>query len=83
MIIRSAKVPLIALVGIADDVFLRARRVENGLPFDAGREARAAAAAKAGLGHLGDDIGRRQGHGAFQALQPVMGPVVARATADR
>ena len=39
----------VALVGVADDVFLRsALRLRDGLPLDAGREAGAAAAAQAG-----------------------------------
>ena len=37
----------VAFVGIADDVFAVACGIENGLPLDAGREARAAASAKA------------------------------------
>ena len=37
----------VALVGIADDIFAVACVVGDGLPFDAGREARAAAAAQA------------------------------------
>ena len=39
----------VALVGVADDVFLRAGVVGDGPPLDAGREAGAAAAAQAGL----------------------------------
>ena len=47
----------IALVRVADDVAAVGRRVGDGLPFDAGRKARAAAPAQARLRHLGD--GRR------------------------
>src|SRR5690606_11774305 len=40
---------------IADDVFLRAGRVGDGLPLDPRRKARAAPAAQAGLGDFLDD----------------------------
>src|SRR5260370_4489619 len=46
----------IALVGVADEIFRGCWRVGRGLPLDAGGEARAAAAAEAGFGDLGDDI---------------------------
>ena len=39
----------VALVGVADDEFSSARRIEHGLPFDPGRKARAAAPAQAGV----------------------------------
>ena len=45
----------ITLVRVADDVFLRGRRSENSLPFDAGRERRAAPAAQAGRGDARHD----------------------------
>ena len=45
----------VALVGITDDVLLVAGLVVGGLPLHAGGEARAAAAAQAGLLHLLDD----------------------------
>ena len=48
----------IAFVGIADDVFEIARRIGDRLPFDAGREAGAAAAAQPRLRDFGHD-GRR------------------------
>ncbi len=54
---RSANVAAVALVGVADDVLLVGRRIVDGLPLDAGREARAAATAQAGLGDDVDDTG--------------------------
>ena len=47
----------VALVGIAADIFLVGRGVVDGLPFDAGREAGAAAAAQAGFGDGRHDLG--------------------------
>ena len=55
MIMRSAKVPEIAFVGVADDIFLLRRGVGDGAPFDAGGEACAAATAQARGDHLLDD----------------------------
>ncbi len=46
----------IAFVGVADDVFLVGLSAEHGLPLDAGRECRAAAAAQAGVGDGRDDL---------------------------
>jgi hypothetical protein len=45
----------VALVGIADDVLLRADRLRHRPPLDPGREAGAAAAAQARLHDLFDD----------------------------
>ena len=45
----------VALVGVADDVFLLGRGLRDGAPFDAGRETGAAAAAQARLRDLFDD----------------------------
>ncbi len=45
----------VALVGVADDVFLCGAGLRHGLPFDAGREAGAAAATQSGLEDLLDD----------------------------
>ena len=59
----------VALVGVADDVFALGRRIEHRLPLDAGREARAAAAAQAGFGDLLDDVGGRHGDRVLQALE--------------
>ena len=72
----------VAFVGVADDVFLLGRGVGDGLPLDAGREARAAAAAQARLGHRVDDAGgaerqRCSGRDSRRA------PDSRRATADR
>ena len=46
----------VAFVGVADDVFLVARRLEHGAPLDAGGETRAAAPAQARIGDLLDDL---------------------------
>ena len=51
----------VALVGVAADIFLVRLRVMHRLPLDAGGEARAAAAAQARLGDLGDDGRARHG----------------------
>ncbi len=76
MIMRSAKVALSPLVGIADDVFLARLGVEHGVPLDACREARTAAAAQAAVGHFLDDVGGVHGKCGTQALQPAMGFIV-------
>eukprot|EP00043_Microstomoeca_roanoka_P029775 m.23134 g.23134 ORF g.23134 m.23134 type:complete len:587 (+) comp9442_c0_seq1:1952-3712(+) len=62
----------VALVGIADDVFLRTGGVMHRLPLDAGGEARAAPAAQARIGDFLHDLGGRHRQRAFQAFQPVM-----------
>ncbi|MPM40239.1 hypothetical protein SDC9_86879 [bioreactor metagenome] len=49
----------VALVGVADDIFLRARRLLAEAPLHACREPAAAAAAESGLLHLFDDLLRR------------------------
>ena len=66
----------VALVGIADDVFLRRLGGHHGLPLDARREARAAAAPKAGIGDRLDDGGRGHLERLAQALQTAMRFVV-------
>ena len=66
----------IALVGIADDVFLFRPGVVDGLPFDSGREAGAAAAAQAGFPDLLDDLSAGERQRFFQTLQPVMSAVI-------
>jgi hypothetical protein len=70
----------IALVGIADDVFLRCRGGAHGLPLDAGRKGGATAAAQARLGHGADDFGRRHGPCAAQALAAAARDVVGQRT---
>jgi hypothetical protein len=47
----------VALVRIADHVFLRRLQRRHGFPFDAGRKGRAAAAAQAGIQHLLHHLG--------------------------
>ena len=64
----------IAFVGIADDVLPVGRRVGDRLPLDAGRKARAAAAAQARLGDLFDG---RRGTEAPRPLQPAPSAVGA------
>ena len=66
----------VAFVGVADDVFAIRRRVGDGLPLDAGREARAAAAAQARLRDLLDGGHSAQAPGAFQAAIAAMGAIV-------
>ena len=48
----------VAFIGVAGDVFLGALEIVHRLPLDAGREAGAATAAKAGRRHFGDDVDR-------------------------
>ena len=76
MIMRSAKVPEIAFVGVADDVFLLRRGLGDGPPFDAGGEASAAAAAQSGIHHLLYDRFGPDGEGFLQSLVAAMGLVV-------
>ena len=66
----------VAFVGVADDVFLFGAGLRHGLPFYAGREAGAAAAAQPGRGDVGEDGVRRQRQRARQALVAVMGAVI-------
>ncbi len=73
MIMRSANV-----VGVADNIFAVRRRVGDGLPFDAGRETGAAAPAKPGFRHFGDDRGGLDLEGAFEPLPAVMRGVVGK-----
>src|SRR3546814_3513754 len=49
----------VALIGIADDIFGGARRIEHGLPLDPGRKACAAAPAQAACLDRVDDLLRR------------------------
>ena len=56
----------IALIGIADDVFLRPLGPQYRLPLDSGREGGPAAAAKTGGGDSGHDLRRRQVQGRLQ-----------------
>jgi hypothetical protein len=67
----------VAFVGIADDVFLFGLCAQHGLPLDAGREPRAPAAAQAGFGDMGHDVGRRKAECGFQPLEAIGGAVVA------
>jgi hypothetical protein len=60
----------VALVGVADDVFVAGLRVVHGLPLDAGREARAAAPAQAGGGDLLDDVGGAMATAFSRPLSP-------------
>ncbi len=66
----------VALIGIADDVFLRRLRLEHRLPFDAGRKSCAATPAKARLGDFCNDPGPVHLNGATQAHKPTMRLVI-------
>ena len=66
----------VALVGVANHVFLRGARCRHRPPLDAGREAGAAAAAQARGHHLLDDRRRRHRQRLPQALQPAMRLVI-------
>jgi len=66
----------IAFVGIADDVFRLARRLQHGLPFDAGGETRAAAAAQTRLRDFVDDGSAGHSERVGQAAEAAMGLVV-------
>ncbi len=70
----------VAFVGVADDVFLLGRRLGHRAPLDAGGEAGAAAAAKAGGEHFLDDRLRPGRDGLLQAFIAAMGPVVLDGT---
>ena len=74
----------VALVGIADDVFLRSpAALRDRPPLDAGRKAGAAAAAQAGLHHLLDDRRRARARARAPARRSRHGAVVRRSRADR
>ena len=66
----------VALVGIADNVFLRAGRLRHRAPLDAGREAGAAAAAQARLHHFLDDGVWANRKGFRQSLAAAMRAVI-------
>jgi len=66
----------VALVGVADDVFLFRLRAGDRAPLDARREACAAAAAQAGGHNLLDRRLGTQRQGAGQPREPAMAPVV-------
>ena len=66
----------VALVGIADDVFVRPGRGEHRFPLDARGKSRTAAAAKAGGLHPRHDLCGGEGERRLQPLQPPMGAIV-------
>ncbi len=66
----------VAFVRIADDVLLAGRRVQHGLPLNAGRERRAAPPAQPGLRYRFDDGSRRQLERAAQPAVAAVGFVV-------
>jgi hypothetical protein len=68
----------VAFVGVADDIFAVRRRVRDGLPFDSGRETGAAAPAKPGFRHFGDDRRGLDFEGAFEPLPAVMRGVIGK-----
>ena len=72
------KGPAIALVGVADHVFLRRLGLGHGAPFDAGGESGAAAAAQARLHDLLDDrfsAGRKR---AFESLVAAVRAIIGQ-----
>ena len=73
---RSAKVPLSPSSALQTMYFGRAAGLRHGPPFDAGREAGAAAAAQARLDHLGDDRFRTERQRALEALVAAMRAVI-------
>ena len=73
----------VALVGVAADELQLVDAVEHRLPLDAGGEARAAAAAQAGVGDLGDDLGRGNLQCANQSDETAVTRGSRRATAGR
>ena len=62
------KAARLALVGIADDGFGRARGLGDGLPLLAGGKARAAPAGKLAVGNEGHQFGWFPGEGLLQCL---------------
>ena len=66
----------VALVGVADDIFLCGGRRRGGPPLDAGREAGAAAAAQTGGENLLDRVGRTDRDSALEAGETAMSAIV-------
>ena len=66
----------VALVGVADDVLLLARRVEHGAPLDARWKTCAAAAAEARVGDGCDDVGRGHRNRGLEANETAVGLVI-------
>ena len=65
----------IALIGVADDVFLVALGVLNCFPFDARREAGTAATTQAGDANLFNGCGTANGNGCLAPFKAAMGAV--------
>ncbi len=66
----------VALVAIADDIFAIGFGVGDGLPFDAGRETGAAAAAQPGFRNLFDDCSAANLNGALQTKPALVGGII-------
>ena len=66
----------VALVGVADDVFLLGGGLRDGAPLDAGRKAGAAAAAQARLRDLFHDGFGAERQCALKALEAAMGAII-------
>ncbi len=66
----------VAFIRVAADVFLLGPGIQDRLPFDAGRETRAAAAAQPRGGDLGDDVGRLHGDRLGEAGEAAVRAVV-------
>src|SRR5260221_36539 len=65
-----------AFVGVADDVFAVGAGLRHGLPFDAGRETGAAAAAQSGCRDISEDGVRIKRQRAFEPLVAAVGAVI-------
>ena len=68
----------VALIGVADDVFLIRLRTCHRVPFDSCREPRATTATQPAFGDFGHDLGARHTHRAAQANQSAMRAVVVQ-----
>src|SRR5581483_1704612 len=66
----------VALVGVADDIFLIGRRARHRPPFDSGREARPPAAAQTRGDDLLENLLRAEENRLLQALEAAMTAVI-------
>jgi hypothetical protein len=68
----------VAFVGVAHHIFAVSRRIGDGLPFDAGRKTGAAAAAKPGFRHFGNDRLRADCDGLCKPAPAAMRGVIGK-----